>query len=132
MDSSSDSEFEVDSNIQSADLQDSDSELVDSGELPQQQENDDQQQSRTSDQSSGTITSTSADIARGNFESPVQPLAKFHTTLFGAKRRSFNGAWYEKYTWLEYSVNKDAAFCYACRFFAIGTSSDALTKNLFL
>ena len=86
MDSSSHSEFEVDSNIQSADLQDSDSELVDSGELPQQQENDDQQQSRTSDQSSGTITSTSADIARGNFESPVQPLAKFPTTLFGTKR----------------------------------------------
>ena len=73
--------------------------------------------------SSSTSSTASEDIAQGILQSPVQPVVrKFPTTLFGSKRRSFNRSWYQKYSWLEYSTKKDAAFCYACRHFAVGSS----------
>ncbi|KAH0816091.1 hypothetical protein GEV33_006700 [Tenebrio molitor] len=34
-----------------------------------------------------------------------------------ANGRSFHSDWYKKFKWLEYSVQSDAAFCYACRQF---------------
>ncbi len=66
-----------------------------------------------------------SDVAQGIHQSPVQPLKKFPTTLFGSKSRSFNALWYHKYQWLEYSVEKDAAFCYACRLFSTGATGRA-------
>ena len=32
--------------------------------------------------------------------------------------RSFQSSWFTKFTWLEYSVLEDKAYCFACRFFA--------------
>ena len=57
------------------------------------------------------------DIANGPVQSPVQPHVKFPSTAYGTKKRSFSSDWYRKYSWLEYSVEKDAVFCYACRIF---------------
>ena len=60
------------------------------------------------------------DIAQGPNDKPVQPnlyTCSFPLTLVGTKRRSFNPEWLIKYRWLEYSVERDAAFCYPCRFF---------------
>ena len=34
--------------------------------------------------------------------------------------RSFHSEWYRRFIWLEYSVSKDAAFCYACRHYSAG------------
>jgi len=73
-------------------------------------------------QPSGVVSN----IAQGILQSPVQPLKKFPTTLFGTKGRSSNGLWYHKYPWLEYSVQKDA-----CRLFSIGATGradDAFTR----
>ncbi|XP_057515164.1 uncharacterized protein LOC130796782 [Amaranthus tricolor] len=43
---------------------------------------------------------------------------EFKFTKFGTKNRRFNPKWFDKYkTWLEYSVEKDAAFCFACYLF---------------
>ncbi|CAO2834329.1 unnamed protein product [Amaranthus hypochondriacus] len=43
---------------------------------------------------------------------------EFKLTKFGTKNRRFNLKWFDKYkTWLEYSVEKDAAFCFACYLF---------------
>ena len=41
---------------------------------------------------------------------------KFPKRRFGKKgeERSFRAAWCEKYDWLHYNVNADAAFCYLC------------------
>lgn len=38
--------------------------------------------------------------------------------------RSFQRTWLEKYNWLEYSISRDAAFCFACRHFGIKSSVD--------
>jgi len=37
----------------------------------------------------------------------------------GNKKRSFNSQWYKEYHWLKYSVDLDAAYCYACHHFSI-------------
>ena len=66
-----------------------------------------------------------SDIAQGIHQSPVQPLKRFPTTLFGSENRSFNSLWYKKKQWLEYSAQKDAAFCYACRLFSTTATSRA-------
>jgi hypothetical protein len=44
--------------------------------------------------------------------------------MFGSIKQSFSSSWYLNRDWLEYSVEKDAAFCYACRKFK-SVSSDA-------
>ena len=47
----------------------------------------------------------------------------------GKKNRSFKATWYSSFPWLEYSVAKDKAFCFACinfstaRSLMIGSSS---------
>lgn len=38
------------------------------------------------------------------------------------EKRSFNSSWFKIYEWLEYSVVKDAAFCYPCRHFQAESS----------
>jgi len=62
-----------------------------------------------------------SDISKNRSCQPVQPnLKKFRMTQFGknkTKFRSFNAAWYKLYPWLEYSVIRDAAYCYSCRHF---------------
>ena len=65
-----------------------------------------------------------ADIAIGPEQAPVQPRIKFTTTLKGNKHHSFNSEWYKQYCWLEYSRERDAAYCYPCRLF--------FTKNDFM
>ena len=54
--------------------------------------------------------------SRGSSESrPNQScLKEYPSTHFGKRTRSFLGSWYEDYPWLEYNVEKDAAFCYPC------------------
>ncbi|KAJ3698945.1 hypothetical protein LUZ61_002650 [Rhynchospora tenuis] len=45
-------------------------------------------------------------------------LQDFPQTLFGDKQRRFNKAWYNQYPyWLEYSIQKDAAYCLCCYLF---------------
>ena len=47
---------------------------------------------------------------------PCQPVdIQFPITYFSGKARSFNPEWFQQYSWLEYSVKKDAAYCYPCR-----------------
>ena len=68
-----------------------------------------------------------SDIANSMCDDPVQPRQhRFPATLFGNKTRSFNPQWFNKHTWLEYSIKKDAAFCYVCRFFSTSTHGEEL------
>ncbi|KAL6522340.1 hypothetical protein OROHE_016893 [Orobanche hederae] len=50
---------------------------------------------------------------------PCQPRNhEFPYTLFGSKQRRFNPAWFDEYpSWLEYSVNQNAAYCLSCYLF---------------
>ena len=62
--------------------------------------------------------SSVGDIASTPEHSPCQPASiQFPVTYFSGKARSFNSEWYRQYSWLEYSVKKDAAYCYPCRLF---------------
>lgn len=72
--------------------------------------------------SSGAFSGPPTDIAVGPGASPVQPRnIEFPSTDFSGKLRSFNSSWYSDYSWLEYSVSRDAAYCYPCRIFTTGT-----------
>ena len=69
-----------------------------------------------------TNTTVPNDIAQTAAFSPVRPVnVKFYATKFGSTTRTFNVAWYDKFNWLEYSIQRDACFCYPCRMF--GTSN---------
>ncbi|KAL9673239.1 hypothetical protein QQ045_029493 [Rhodiola kirilowii] len=49
---------------------------------------------------------------------PCQPLShNFKRSDFGNKSRCFQVGWFTKWEWLEYSVSKDAAFCFWCYLF---------------
>ena len=69
-----------------------------------------------------------SDISIGAQHPPVQPRVRYPSSFAGTKRRSFNSDWFDKYRWLEYSQDRDSAYCYACRIFAISAKkSDAFT-----
>jgi hypothetical protein len=59
-----------------------------------------------------------------------------HNFLKGPDKRSFLSAWYDKFDWLEYSVEKNAAFCFHCFLFKSSSNgnhygSDVFTKSGF-
>ncbi|KAM5583814.1 hypothetical protein ABKV19_003607 [Rosa sericea] len=59
---------------------------------------------------------------------PYQPkLEEYPTHLCGDQDRRFNGMWFEKYHWLEYSDENDKAFCFPCFLF----DSDPSRHSLF-
>ncbi|GJT02515.1 zinc finger MYM-type protein 1-like protein [Tanacetum coccineum] len=65
---------------------------------------------------------------------PCQPVSHdFPRTMFGVKSRRFNPLWFNKYEWLEYSVDKDAAYCFVCYLFKNKDDhfEDAFVKNGF-
>ena len=54
-------------------------------------------------------------------EKPKQP--KLLAFPKDAHERKFLSTWYSQYDWLEYSVSKNAAYCFACRQFSTGAVS---------
>lgn len=63
-------------------------------------------------------------ICRG----PYQPLMPTYPVKIvgkgkSARKRLFNSKWFSAYEWLEYSISKNAAYCFPCRFFALHDSS---------
>ena len=77
-----------------------------------------------------------SDLASGRNEKPVQPsplTVRFPPTLVGSKRRYFNPDWFKTYSWLEYSVERDATFCFPCRHFGSksGRAGDTFTNEGF-
>ena len=65
-----------------------------------------------------------------NEKSPSQPrLKKFPATKYGSASRSFSSTWYKGRPWLEYSVEKDAAYCFPCRVFGVNPSSTTFTEE---
>ena len=57
------------------------------------------------------------DIAACPEQAPAQPKIKSPATLKGNKHHSFRADWYKQYRWLEYSRERNAAYCYPCRLF---------------
>ncbi len=62
-----------------------------------------------------------SDISLTPDSHPVQPInISYLVTTIAGKKRSFNPEWYKKYTWLECSVERNAVYCCACRFYGSG------------
>ena len=60
-----------------------------------------------------------SDLATTKNHSPCQPkLTQFPSHIIAGKQRSFSSSWYS-YSWLEYSVQQDACFCFPCRMFYV-------------
>ena len=59
------------------------------------------------------------DVRRGFIrQGPCQPFEhRFPTRKINGQNRSFSAVWLIKYNWLEYSIEKDAAFCFVCYLF---------------
>ena len=63
-----------------------------------------------------------------NSKLPSQPiLKKYPSTTYGKTTRSFSSAWYKGRPWLEYSVAKDAVFCFPCRVFGVNPPETVFT-----
>ena len=46
---------------------------------------------------------------------PIQPTnIDYPKTSFSGKDYRFQERWYHQYDWIEYSISKDAAFCFPC------------------
>jgi len=63
---------------------------------------------------------------------PCQPKGLyFPRRQYGQRSRPFQEEWYDKYDWLEYSVSKDASYCFYCFLFkqpGKGDKYEAFTK----
>ncbi|XP_011410008.1 PREDICTED: zinc finger MYM-type protein 1-like [Amphimedon queenslandica] len=67
----------------------------------------------------GLVSNGVPHIASNGEEKPFQLVNfSFPTTSIGGKERSFNPSWYRQHPWLEYSVSRNAVFCFACHFFS--------------
>ena len=58
---------------------------------------------------------------------PIKPIIDFPKSTIGNRDYKFQSRWYDEFEWLEYSVVKDAAFCFYCRCF--GTLGKCIHKN---
>lgn len=63
------------------------------------------------------------DVGLTHSSAPCQPRnITFPKRAYSDKvSRSFNPGWFHQYSWLEYSIKKDAAFCFPCRQFGISS-----------
>lgn len=60
---------------------------------------------------------------------PTQPIG--HNFPRSKGNRCFNEAWFKKYNWLEYSVEKDKAFCFYCYLFKHDRMDDKFGYDAF-
>lgn len=70
-----------------------------------------------------------ADIATLPSDALRRPiLHAYPKTVFGKQNRSFSSTLYDKYNFIEYSIEADAVYCFACRFFGstVGHSQETL------
>ena len=56
---------------------------------------------------------------------PTQPIVKFPHV----DGRKFSQSWFQRYNWIEYSVSKDAAFCFFCFLFKILEEANVLVMK---
>lgn len=65
-------------------------------------------------------------------DGPTQPkLGKFPPTKFGSQNRAFSASYYTTFDFLEYSVQRDAVFCFCCRMFPNASGERVFTESGF-
>ena len=69
-----------------------------------------------------------ADLSQSIHQGPVQPkLHRFPPSNFGNQNRCFSASYYTKFPFVEYSVDRDAVFCFYCRVFPSSASELTFT-----
>lgn len=69
-----------------------------------------------------------SDISKAGDAPRVRPVLSSYPV--DKNGRSFLSKWYTDCAWLEYSVEKDAAFCFACRHFSHGSNQNRKVGHL--
>jgi len=80
--------------------------------------------------SSNTPVSNITDIRHSSDELPAQPILASYP--LNKEKRSFRSQWFSQFTWLEYSEQKDSAYCYYCRHFGTGINLNNRVINFCL
>ncbi|KAL4149980.1 hypothetical protein QTP88_003831 [Uroleucon formosanum] len=78
-----------------------------------------------------TVIHDLADLGDRESGPRLPQLAAYKKIKFGEKFRSFRSQWYTECEWLEYSVQRNAAFCFVCRVFGPENSEDAWIRTGF-
>ena len=87
------------------------------------------QQQEVTNAARSQSVSTESEVQDLGEDKPMQvKLLTFPSTVFGSQTRCFVSGWYDKWKWLEYSVNKNAAFCYPSRKFSFSHAGQVLAK----
>lgn len=62
---------------------------------------------------------------------PARPVLQHYplTDFPGSRKRSFSLLYYKKYEWVEYSINNDAVFCFACRQFSSSNREELFVEK---
>lgn len=85
---------------------------------PEQDQGDEEGQLPSFSADNPSNSGVADDISSRPYDDPRRPvLQKYPSKPFGNQHKSFNKSWMDQYMWLEYSMSKDAAFCFACRHF---------------
>ncbi|KAL4149975.1 hypothetical protein QTP88_003826 [Uroleucon formosanum] len=60
---------------------------------------------------------------------PYRPILQVYPkTKQGTQNKSFGASWYDYFSWLEYSIESNAIYCYVCCIFGNGNSEDTFVK----
>lgn len=73
------------------------------------------------------------DLSQSPDDGPTRPLLQHYpVTDKGGRKRCFRSAWYQQYSWLEYSQITNSVYCFACRHFCCKESAtDSFTVSGF-
>lgn len=73
----------------------------------------------------------SSKLDLGDIETgPSRPiLTSYPLSEFKNSKRAFTPFYFKKFDWLEYSIKKDAVFCYACRIFSSNNKEVSITEK---
>ena len=66
-------------------------------------------------------------LSRSMNEPPSQPLLTIYP--LNKDKRCFRSQWFSQFRWLEYSIEKDSAYCYLCRHFSNGTNMNSRVRS---
>ena len=69
--------------------------------------------------SRSSVPEVPSDLSQDKMGKPMQLKICFPNRSYGSTARSFQASWYNDYSWIEYSQEKNAAFCFCCRFFNV-------------
>ena len=77
---------------------------------------------------------TVSDISISSTSKPMQPRLSFYPNKYiSGRSRSFLLTWYDKYSWLEYRISRNVAFCFCCPILeaqqTLGPKQDLTTRK---